>query len=95
MNAKTVCTLAWLATQAGACGLERLAVDPKSKGDNHHRHLCLVLGVTDATNDLYRVATPVWDKKSGSRIYKDIPVMLPCEALRELHERDPALVGLF
>jgi hypothetical protein len=52
MTAKAVCTVAWLATQAGATGVSHLAKDPKRRGENHATHLSMCLGVSDMDDRL-------------------------------------------
>eukprot|EP00969_Alexandrium_andersonii_P038059 1668288-Alexandrium_andersonii.AAC.1 len=39
MTAKDVCTVAFLATQAGAVGVRDLALDPASPGDHFAEHV--------------------------------------------------------
>jgi F0F1-type ATP synthase membrane subunit c/vacuolar-type H+-ATPase subunit K len=52
MTAKAVCSVAWLATQAGATGVSHLAKDPERRGENYATHLAMCLGVSDMDDTL-------------------------------------------
>ena len=78
---KTICEYAHLITQAGGKGVEDLAVDPKSAGDNFARSLNRALGLTDLTDDCFEVRIPMYDKMNDRRIIDWFPIRLPHEVV--------------
>ena len=75
-------TIAWKATQAGARGVQDLAVNPVVKGDNHARAVRSALGLNSVKDEvLYTCRVPVWDVTTASRVVKDMLVKLPHETI--------------
>ena len=66
----TLCTEAWLATQAGAVGVEDLALNPSSKGRNHARHVRDALGLNELKGKFYFVWTPLFCRQSQGRTHR-------------------------
>lgn len=87
LPAKGVCTIAYLATAAGARGVGDLAMDPKKPGQHHADLIEKALGANK--KNLYKGRVPIWDKATNERIVVDFPVRLPHEAFAREFEANP------
>ena len=98
MTAKQIWTVAFLASKAGATGMEVLAVDPKSSGGNYQKKLDTLVGKTrgPALGMTYVVSVPAYVPSEGSRQLWDLHTMPPHEVLSTCHvgERE-AMVSEF
>ena len=65
LSNKELCTLCWHATQAGASGVQDLALDPSRRGDNHARLIRSRLGLVAAHAQLYYVDVPLYCKDTA------------------------------
>ena len=64
LRAKPLCILAHAATEAGAKGVEDLAVAPGLASGNYSKHLNLILGFGDLddTLDVKNIDVPIFNK---------------------------------
>ena len=65
LSSKDLCAIAYLASQAGACGVADLAVDPNSKGDHQHRFLTKALKVNDISHMVQSVDPKLYSNNFG------------------------------
>jgi hypothetical protein len=86
---KTLCTLAWFATKAGALGMEDFMLDP-CQAKHHSEKTQRALGL-DLDMALYRIHdVPMWDSVRNVRCLQTIAIRLPHEALVLDFGRDPS-----
>ena len=79
-SARSVCTIAWLATRAGAVGAcGRLAANPRLSGGNHSTHFDQAIGLKDAMQERFLDVLP-------------IPAHSKRSMLREVHHHTSCLV---
>ena len=76
LPAKTVCSIAWLATQAGAHGVADLGMPPEDRGENFSRHLRTALGHRPT---MYVGKVPIFDRSTNGRAMIDFPIRAPHE----------------
>jgi hypothetical protein len=93
LSAQLLTAIAYHATQAGAIGVEFLALDPKQR-KHAARHIAAALQVPGGmqAQRIYCVQTPLYDKSSARRVVKDVPMRLPSEILDEIHRQTPSRV---
>ena len=72
-------TIAWLATRAGAKGVEHLSVKPGST--NAAKTLRLALGLPKMDDILFPARIPLWDSHLEARTIRTMSIKLPHEAL--------------
>ena len=98
MSAKQICTVAFWASKAGATGMQVLAVDPRSSGDNHQKKVDAFVGKTRGPDVgmTYVVCVPAYVPSEGSRQLWDLHTMPPHEVLStcDVGERE-AMVSEF
>jgi hypothetical protein len=87
-TAKAVCTIAFLALQAGACGIADIAIDPDKRGSNQSRKLTEGMGFS-ADAKLYYAPVPVWDISTSTRVETPIPFDLPFLRFHQDHQAHP------
>ena len=76
-----VASICFLATQAGACGVADLALDPSLAAKHGNEHVKLHAGKIWPDLDLQYVDCPVYVKRESRRSTVQIPVYLPSTAL--------------
>eukprot|EP00971_Amphidinium_carterae_P064141 1269807-Amphidinium_carterae.1 len=82
MNAKQVCTIAFLGVKAGVGGLGSLAVPPDSGSGNFARHLNAMLKKLDSkVPDGYSVPIPAYNGVEGVRETHLLQMLVPHEML--------------
>ena len=78
LSAKAVCTIAFWAHKAGACGpVDELRWRPDDPSVGHfHRKVDSAVGTSlTGANDFYLLPMPTHSRASSSRIWKDIPAL--------------------
>ena len=83
-------TIAWLATRAGAKGVEDLCVKPGST--NAAKTLRLSLGLPPMDDILFPARVPLWDAHLEERVIKTMHIKLPHEALARHYEANSCLL---
>jgi hypothetical protein len=86
---KEMCTIAWYSTKAGAKGAAEFGVNPEARGDHHRRKISSGLGIPTDSRSYVVKDVPCWDGSQARRVYKDIPIQLPVDALHAAYEHDP------
>ncbi len=77
LSAKSLCTIAYFATAAGAQGVVRqYAKDPGGQSGSFQRHIDSVMGVDlgRMRKSMYHISTPGLDKHDAGRSTHDMPV---------------------
>ena len=92
MSSRDLCTQAYYSHMAGAAGASRIAVDPRLKGDNHHRKVQTVLGLQHLQSHLYYAFIPIWCPKRNCRVVRKVPMRLPHELIAASYEKNKALI---
>ena len=86
LDAKKLCILAYLATQAGACGVSDLGYKPNASSDGHYSsHLKLVLRLEDVNDKFYWIRAPLQGKYASTREPTWVPIIPPPEELCDQH----------
>ena len=88
MTAKQICTVAFWASQAGATGMDVLAVNPESSGGNFQKKVDQFVGNTQGSpkGSTYVVQVPAMIHSTGSREVWDLHTMPPHEVLGSASE---------
>ena len=87
LTARSLCTIAWHATRAGAKGIEDLALDPSSS--NAAAHVRRAVGAR-AKSTFYWFDLPLWDHKEEERLLFSFPICLPHEEFASLYKLSPS-----
>ena len=90
--AKFVCTAAFWASKAGACGpCSVLAMHPSSSTGNFAKHLAVVLDMKNDDGKFLQMSVPAYRRYDLSRGVHELPVVPPHEALHGEVLRTPGL----
>jgi hypothetical protein len=94
LSAKSLCTIAYFATAAGAQGVIRqYAKDPGGQSGSFQRHIDSVMGVDlgRMRKSMYHISTPGLDKHDAGRSTHDMPVNCPHVCIDAEFRRTPDL----
>ena len=95
MTAKLMCVISWWASHAGVKGIvEELAMRPQAPTGHFHRHVELVLHLSEVDERRCTIAVPGHDKHSSSRTLHAIPAIPPHEAIHTEVVNDPEILDV-
>ena len=94
ISAKTVCTLCWFASRAGAKGsVSKYALKPTVASGKFSAHVDKVTGFNSKVDgNLFRFPVPVYSKADASRGVHMMPMQLPHECLAREVEADASIL---
>ena len=69
--------------------MEDVALDPDKRGDNHSRHMSIVLDYRQVDKRLYHVPTQIWNNKTAKPMKGEILLWPPHEMMAEVKETSP------
>lgn len=86
MSAKTVCTLCWYASRAGALGpVARYALNPESPSGHFQRHIDRKNGfaASEKLQSMLHISVGINSKYEAARAMSRLPVQAPHECMRQ------------
>lgn len=95
LSAKEVCTLAFLAENAGAKGVSALAVRPEAASGDFQRRFDRATGFRTATGLCVDLEMPGYSSQKGTRVIHRIKAIPPHEALAAEVSQDPTAPAEF